>query len=261
MPSNHDTRAGRRRFNQIDGQFSPYLIEMLEHPSFRVLSLTAHRVLFRICIEHAHHGGKDNGKLPVTYEQFVEYGIHRAGIKLAIRELVALGIIKCKPGRAGNADSRTPSLYQLTFRPTPVPMSEEQRAATEQANQPLRWSQRTPTHIAASNDWKGRATTLKQAAQIAAAARRSSRRQNQNPVPENALTPVPETGTGRSHSPVPETGTTGRAETITTSISRMGRAVGRRLAAVSTTSLSTPVQRPRIVASPRPRIRPKVKQT
>jgi hypothetical protein len=62
------------RINQIEGQFSAYLIEMLEHPGFRVLSLAAHRVLFRICIEHAHHGGKENGRLPITYDNFVVRG-------------------------------------------------------------------------------------------------------------------------------------------------------------------------------------------
>jgi hypothetical protein len=67
---------------------------MLESPAYRVLSLAAHRVLSRIEIEFLHHGGKDNGKLPVTYEQFVEYGMDRASIALAIRETEALGFIE-----------------------------------------------------------------------------------------------------------------------------------------------------------------------
>ena len=51
-----------RRTGKISGQFSARLIEMLESPSFRVLSLSAHRIIDRIEIEHAHHGGKDNGR-------------------------------------------------------------------------------------------------------------------------------------------------------------------------------------------------------
>ena len=54
-------------------------------------------MLSRIEIEFLHHGGKDNGKLPVTYEQFVEYGMDRAGIAPAIRETEALGFIEVSP--------------------------------------------------------------------------------------------------------------------------------------------------------------------
>src|ERR1700686_3983281 len=80
-----------RKRNRIDGQFNARLIELLESPAYRVLSLSAHRVLDRISIELAHHGGNDNGKLPVTYEQFMEYGMDRNAVAPAIRELEALG--------------------------------------------------------------------------------------------------------------------------------------------------------------------------
>jgi len=49
-------------------------------PSDRVLSLSAHRVLDRISIELAHPRRQRHGKLPVTYDQFEEYGIHRKAI-------------------------------------------------------------------------------------------------------------------------------------------------------------------------------------
>jgi len=85
----------------IAGQFSARTIAMLESPAYRALSRAAHQVLTRIEIEHAHHGGKDNGRLPVTSAQFVEYGIHRHAIAPAIRELVALGFIEItREGRA-----------------------------------------------------------------------------------------------------------------------------------------------------------------
>lgn len=89
---------------------------MLESPAFRELSLAAHRVLARISIEHAHHGGAENGRLPVTFDQFVEYGIHRHSIAPAIRELVALGFIEVtEQGRAGNREFRRPNLFRLTY--------------------------------------------------------------------------------------------------------------------------------------------------
>ena len=57
------------------------------------MSLTGHRILDRIEIELADHGGKDNGKLPVTYADFEEFGIgNRHAIAPGIREVCALGL-------------------------------------------------------------------------------------------------------------------------------------------------------------------------
>jgi hypothetical protein len=64
----------RKKPNSIGGQFAPRLIEMLESPAYRALSLSARRALERIEIELAQHGGKDNGSLPVTYDDFQRYG-------------------------------------------------------------------------------------------------------------------------------------------------------------------------------------------
>jgi hypothetical protein len=109
---------GSRRRTRISGQFAPRLIEMLESPAYRALSLSALRVITRIEIELAHHGGTDNGLLPVTYDDFERYGIHRQAIASAIREVVALGFVEItEHGRAGNAEWRTPSRYRLTYRP------------------------------------------------------------------------------------------------------------------------------------------------
>ena len=91
---------------------------MLESPAHSVLSLSARKVLDRLEIELAHHGGTDNGSLPVTYDQFQTFGIDRQAIAPAIRELVALGFIEItRAGRAGNAEYRLPNLFRLTYRP------------------------------------------------------------------------------------------------------------------------------------------------
>jgi hypothetical protein len=62
-----------RRRNRLNGQWSPRLIEMLRSPAYRALSLSGHRVVSRIEIELADHGGNDNGRLPVTKQDFVEH--------------------------------------------------------------------------------------------------------------------------------------------------------------------------------------------
>jgi hypothetical protein len=113
--------SGRRRGNQkISGQWSPRLIEMLEAPAYRTLSLAAHRVLARIEIEYARHGGNSmtNGNLIVTFKDFEAYGIDRHAIAPAIRELEALGFIEVtQKGTAGTAGYRRANKFRLTYRP------------------------------------------------------------------------------------------------------------------------------------------------
>lgn len=116
-PFRSTTRPYRR--NKIVGQFAPRLIEMLESPAYRVMSLSAHRLLARVEIELAHHGGHDNGALPVTYKNCVDFGIERHSIAPAQREIEALGFVQItERGRAGNAEYRTPNKFRLTYRPT-----------------------------------------------------------------------------------------------------------------------------------------------
>jgi len=104
-----------KRRGKIDGVFSARLIEMLESPAYRALSLTGHRVLDRIEIEHFHHGGKENGHLPVTKQDFIKYGVHNDRVAPAIRECEALGFIRVKHGRGGNAEHRQPNKFFLTY--------------------------------------------------------------------------------------------------------------------------------------------------
>ena len=167
-------RSGRRKRNRIAGQFSAHRIEMLISPAWRVLSLSARRALDRLEIERAQHGGQDNGRLPVTFEQFVEYGIHRHAIAPAIRELEALGFIDVtERGRSGNAGYRKPNLFRITFL----------HGGTE-SGEP-------------SDEWRT-IKTLDCAEKLAAAAReaktegyRPRRSKNKTPVPVSAKPVVP----------------------------------------------------------------------
>ncbi|WOH78253.1 hypothetical protein RX327_20000 [Bradyrhizobium sp. BEA-2-5] len=107
----------RERRTSIGGQFAPRRIDMLRSPAYRALSLSARRVLDRLEIELADHGGTDNGNLPCTYQDFVDYGIHREAIYPAIRETVALGFVEVtQQGVAGGPDYRKPTKFRLTYR-------------------------------------------------------------------------------------------------------------------------------------------------
>lgn len=155
--------GGKRKRNSIAEQFIAHTVRMLESPAYQVASLALRRVLARIEIEHAHHGGNDNGKLPVTYDDFVRYGIHRHAIGPAIREGVALGFVEItQRGHAGNAEFRTPNKFRLTY---------------------IHASRALPT-----NEWD-RIHTIEEAEGIAKQARlpvKSTRRKNRKPVSVSA---------------------------------------------------------------------------
>ena len=184
-----------RRKNRLGGQWSPRMIEMLESPAYRVLSVSAHRVISRIEIEHASHGGSENGNLPVTKQNFMDYGMNDHAVAPAIREAEALGFIRMKRGRGGNADHRQPNRFFLTFA-----LGNGPRALT-------------PTH-----EWR-KIKTIEEAQAIAVAARaakdpravrfgqnRAARIQGWKPPPK----PGVKTTTENASSPVVETTTTGQ---------------------------------------------------
>jgi len=201
--------TGRRRSNRrtrIGGQFAPRLIEMLESSAYRALSLSAHRVLARLEIELGHHGGADNGALPVTHDDFERYGIHRHAIGAALREAEALGFIEVtERGRAGNAEFRRPNLFRITYLPT--------------------------NYLGPTHEWK-QIQTMEQAEGVASAARKSAAppwRPKQKSSAGTRHVSAPETGTENPACSVAETATTVHsAQAATTSIYRGREAAGDR---------------------------------
>jgi hypothetical protein len=178
-------KTGRR--NRVAGQFTTLPLDMLQSPAWRVLSLSAHRVIYRVSIELRQHAGNVGDGLCVTYDDFEEYGIHRHAVAAAIREAVALGFLEImRPGRAGNAEYRRATLYRPTF---------EMRVDGE------------PTH-----EWR-QIKTLEQAMEIAAKARGNEK---PFPVADSAPQVSAESTTekGRFHSA--DSATTSLAFTATT---------------------------------------------
>lgn len=173
--------------NKIDGAFAWRKIEMLEAPAFRVLSLSGHRVLARIEIELSAHGGKDNGKLPVTFTDFEAYGIERHAIGPAIRECEALGFLEISErGFAGVGEFKRPSTYRLTYRhlDRAEPTDEWRRIKTmEEATAAARLARKSPV---------GKTPTGKK----------------QKTSAEKPTVPVRETPTENGGAPVRETPTT-----------------------------------------------------
>jgi len=106
-----------RRQASIISQFVAHRIEMIESPAWRALSLSGRRVVDRIEIEQGHHGGKDNGRLPVTFDDFEDFGISHKSVAPAIREVQALGFAEItERGRPSESDfGRHPNHFRLTY--------------------------------------------------------------------------------------------------------------------------------------------------
>jgi DNA-binding transcriptional MocR family regulator len=153
------------KHQKIDGLFVPHTRELLESPAWRILSQSARRLLHRIELEHLRHRGEENGRLPVTFNQFFEYGVHRHGIAPAIRECEALGLIQVtKRGTAANADFYAPNVFRLTYLP----------AGTRRA-----------TH-----EWR-KIKTLDEAAILADAARKRPQQPRNQPIKLRIVHPSP----------------------------------------------------------------------
>jgi hypothetical protein len=174
---------------------------MLESPAYRLLSQSAHRVLSRIEIELAHHGGKDNGELPVTFDDFENYGIDRHAIAAGIRELVALGIIEITEyGRAGNAEWRSPHKFRLTYRPTKyrAETNEWQRIKTEEAEALRKAARSTPGRnipVGKSRTGKGRSENISQWGELPTSVGESPTEKPRLPVGESHTTAMGKTPT------------------------------------------------------------------
>jgi hypothetical protein len=182
-------------------QFIKRPIRMLSSPAWRVLSLSARRFIDRLEIELARHGGRDNGRLPLTYDQLVVHGMDRHAIAPAQREADALGLaVVTERGHAGNAEWRKSNHFRLTYIPTA----------------------KTP----ATNEWEN-IKTVKDAERIAKAARRPLKKRRKTarrgaPFPSGGfshsqwgkptLLPVGETHTTGPNSPVGKTHTTSRSD-------------------------------------------------
>jgi len=95
-------RRGRSRSrpNTIQGQFRYHTIDLVGSPVWRALSLSERRILDRIDIELASHGGRHNGDLIITRRDFAAFGVSPKAQLRGIAGLVALGLISWKPGHA-----------------------------------------------------------------------------------------------------------------------------------------------------------------
>ena len=99
--------------------FAWFTSKLMRSPAFRAMSLNARKLVDRVQIEHMSQGGASNGNLVVTYADLVEWGIRRNSIAPAIAEVVALGLLEHRPGRASHIAGRGhPQIFRISWLPT-----------------------------------------------------------------------------------------------------------------------------------------------
>jgi hypothetical protein len=93
--------------------------DMLDSSAWRALSGNAMKVIMRIALEHLKHGGLENGKLPVTYQDFVKWGARKNSVREAQLVAIHLGWIeRTSIGEVPwHGDIRSPSTFGLTWLP------------------------------------------------------------------------------------------------------------------------------------------------
>lgn len=117
----------RRKASTIEGPFVAHRLDLMESDAMASLNMAARRVLDRLEIEHMQHGGKENGNLPCTYDDFARFGVRRQSVPQAIKALVRAGLVAIEhKGRGGNAEFRQANRYRLTYLSTKgIPSTDE----------------------------------------------------------------------------------------------------------------------------------------
>ncbi len=116
-------RPGQHKFKVMnqppkDTNWAWFTREMLEAPAWQALPITARQVIDRIIVEHLKHGGKENGNLVITFQDFQDFGIRRPMIQPSIRLAVSLGWIQItENGVKGHGIARRPTRYSLAWLP------------------------------------------------------------------------------------------------------------------------------------------------
>lgn len=112
------TLARRPNAPPEDENWTWWTRQRLESLAWRAMPLCARQVVDRIQIELLNHGGRDNGRLPVTYDDFEKYGVRKGSIRRAVDIAIALGFVdRTERGVRAHGAARRPAKYGLTWIP------------------------------------------------------------------------------------------------------------------------------------------------
>lgn len=92
--------------------------DLMESYAWRALTANGRRLIDRVMLEHMGHGGAENGALTVTYADLAAWGIRLNSVAPTIAEVVALGLIEHRPGRASHIAGKGHSqVFKLAWLP------------------------------------------------------------------------------------------------------------------------------------------------
>lgn len=107
---------GRKTNSPRDGEgFIYHTLDLMASPAWQGRSIACARLVDFLELEHARHGGAENGSLLAPYTQLVEFGIGRRLIAPAIREAERRGLIRVeRGGKKGTAITEL-NRFTLTY--------------------------------------------------------------------------------------------------------------------------------------------------
>jgi hypothetical protein len=102
----------------VKAPFIQLSLELLTSSAWRGRSVHCTRLIDFLMIEHLQHGGSENGWLLATYDQLVNFGLHRRYVHAAITEAERLGLVVVERGGRKGRTRRHASKFRLTFLPS-----------------------------------------------------------------------------------------------------------------------------------------------
>jgi hypothetical protein len=144
--------------HECEAPFAQLPLSLVGGVVLSALSITARRVLDRLIAEHLKHGGRENGRLHVSYRQLAQWTRANDGnIPPALAELVDLGLLVITHGeRVAGSSKVAPNVYRLTFFP-----DHEDAASTDE------WRRWEPSRGAPPAAWDAAASRAREAVKAA----------------------------------------------------------------------------------------------
>ena len=92
--------------------------EMLESDAWRTMPINTRRFVERLMLEQMAHAGKENGKLPCTYNDCIAWGIPRELVGRSQKDAVTRGLVYlAERGNASPRQGRRPNVWGLGWLP------------------------------------------------------------------------------------------------------------------------------------------------
>jgi hypothetical protein len=101
------------------GYCVPVPRDLLTSCAWLAMTDQCRKLIDALMVEHANHGGVENGSLVAPYDTLQSRGMRRSSILAAVMEAGALGLVDPTRGIRSFGSRKIPSTYRLTWLGTP----------------------------------------------------------------------------------------------------------------------------------------------